>query len=69
METHFLFIMSIAVLFIGFFFLGLSGGVYEWRAFTNKPAWNGLTRPFLYIGLIFFVLGLILIYIFYPETL
>ncbi|WP_314067939.1 hypothetical protein [uncultured Vagococcus sp.] len=59
--------ISIVVLSIGFFFLGLSSTVYRWRAFMNKPAWNGLTRPFLIIGSIFFVVGLALVYLFYPK--
>ncbi len=61
-----LFLVSIGILFIGFLFLGLSGSIYRWRAFRNKPAWNGNTIPFLIIGSVFFIIGLILVYIFYP---
>lgn len=59
--------ISLVILFIGFIFLGLSGISFRWRAFTNKPAWNGLTKPFLLIGLLTFIIGLILVYIFYPK--
>ncbi|ACA56234.1 hypothetical protein ACLD43_11135 [Clostridium botulinum] len=61
-----LFLFSIIILFIGFFFMGMSKLSFKWRAFTNKPAWNGATIPFLMIGLVFFIIGLILVYIFYP---
>lgn len=61
-----LFLFSIIILFIGFFFMGMSNLSFKWRAFTNKPAWNGATIPFLMIGLVFFIIGLILVYSFYP---
>lgn len=61
-----LFLISMIILLIGFIFLGLSSISYRWRAFTNKKAWNGMTRPFLVLGLIFFVIGIGLVYIFYP---
>lgn len=64
--TNSLFLLSIIILFIGFLFMGMSGVSYRWRAFRNKPAWNGNTIVFLAIGLIFFISGLILVYIFYP---
>lgn len=64
--TNSLFIFSIIILFIGFLFMGLSGASYRWRAFRNKPAWNGNTLTFLAIGLVFFIAGLVLVYIFYP---
>lgn len=63
-----LFIGAVIVLFIGFLFLGLSGASFRWRAFTNKPAWDGLTKPLLVIGLIIFLIGLALVYFFYPES-
>lgn len=61
-----LFLLSIIILFIGFFFMAMSGVSYRWRAFRNKPAWNGNTLVFLAIGLVFFIAGLALVYIFYP---
>ncbi len=61
-----LFLFSIIILFIGFFFIGMSKLSFKWRAFTNKPAWNAATMPFLMLGLIFSIIGLILVYIFYP---
>lgn len=51
-----LFLFSIIILFIGFFFMGMSKLSFKWRAFTNKPAWNGATIPFLMIGLVFFII-------------
>lgn len=39
---------------------------YRFRAFTNKQAWNGKTFPFLVTGVIFSIVGIILVYIFYP---
>ncbi|MCY6959811.1 hypothetical protein OW729_14415 [Clostridium sp. ZC22-4] len=66
MMQNSLFLISIGILFIGFLFLGMSGFSFKWRAFTNKPAWNGNTLPFLVIGSIFSVTGLILVYVFYP---
>lgn len=64
--TNSLFLIGIITLFIGFFFIGMGRVFYRWRAFTNKPAWNGNTVVFLVIGLIFLIAGLVLIYIFYP---
>ncbi|QIL46776.1 hypothetical protein G7081_06705 [Vagococcus coleopterorum] len=61
-----LFLISIAVLFLGFAFLGLSGGIFRLRALTNKKAWDGWTKPFLLIGAVLFLVGLVLVYIFYP---
>lgn len=46
--------------------MGMSKLSFKWRAFTNKPAWNGATIPFLMIGIVFFIIGLILVYSFYP---
>lgn len=64
--TNSLFLLSVIILLIGFLFMGMSGASYRWRAFRNKPAWNGNTLVFLAIGLIFLIIGLILVYIFYP---
>lgn len=64
--TNNLLLFSIGILLIGFLFIGLGGISYRWRAFGNKPAWNGNTLPLLGIGLIFFVIGVILVYMFYP---
>ena len=64
--TNSLFLLSVIILFIGFIFIGMSGMSYRWRAFTNKKAWNGNTLVFLRIGLIFFIIGLALVYMFYP---
>ncbi|WP_041701440.1 hypothetical protein [Gottschalkia acidurici] len=61
-----LFLLSLIILFIGFAFIGMSGLSYRWRAFTNREAWNGNTLIYLLIGFIFFILGLMLVYIFYP---
>lgn len=66
MNNQFLFMISIFIFFIGAFLIGLSGMVYEWRAFTNKKAWNGLTKPLLFIGLPVTLIGIALIYLFYP---
>lgn len=64
--TNNLFLLSIGILLIGFLFIGLGGISYRWRAFRNKSAWNGNTLPLLGIGLVFFVIGIILVYMFYP---
>lgn len=64
--TNSLFLLSVIILFIGFLFMGMSSISYRWRAFRNKPAWNGNTVVFLVIGLVFFIIGLILVYMFYP---
>ncbi|MBW4827440.1 MAG: hypothetical protein KZY61_07345 [Clostridiaceae bacterium] len=64
--TDKLFMFSIGILLIGFLFLGLGNMSYRFRAFRNKQAWNGKTLPFLVIGVIFFITGIILVYIFYP---
>ncbi|MBU5484645.1 hypothetical protein KQI86_09905 [Clostridium sp. MSJ-11] len=64
--TNTLFLLSIIVLFIGFLFMGMSSASYRWRAFRNKPAWDGNTLVFLAIGLVFFIMGLALVYMFYP---
>lgn len=64
--TDNLFLLSIIILFIGFLFMGMGGVSYRWRAFRNKPAWNGNTLTFLAIGLVFFIAGLVFVYIFYP---
>lgn len=61
-----LFLLSVIILFIGFLFIGMSGVSYRWRAFRNKPAWNGKTLVFLSIGLVFFIIGLVLVYMLYP---
>ncbi|KAJ51710.1 amino acid transporter [Clostridium tetanomorphum] len=61
-----LFLFSIIVLFSGFLLMGISNASYRWRAFRNKPAWNGSTLPLLIIGLLLSIIGLILVYIFYP---
>lgn len=66
MDQQTLFLVAIAVLFIGFACLGISGAIFDWRAIRNKKAWNGLTKPFLVAGGLFTFLGLLLVYIFYP---
>lgn len=67
MENQISFIVSMVVLFVGAVFLSLSGISYRWRAFTNKRAWDGLTLPFLKIGILVFAIGLIMVYLFYPK--
>lgn len=64
--TNSLFLFSVIILFIGFLFIGMSGVSYRWRAFRNKPAWNGNTLVFLAIGVVFFIIGLVFVYMFYP---
>ncbi|MBU5292961.1 hypothetical protein FYJ27_09860 [Anaerosalibacter bizertensis] len=64
--TDKLYIFSIGILLIGFVFIGLGKMSYRFRAFTNKQAWNGKTFPFLVTGVIFSIVGIILVYIFYP---
>ncbi len=59
--------IGIIIFFIGLFFLAAAGINYRWRAFTNKKAWNGIAVPFTIIGLIIFVIGLVIIYINYPQ--
>lgn len=64
--TNNLYILSTGLLLIGMFLMGLGKISYRWRAFRNKPAWNGNTLPLFIIGLVLSVIGAILVYIFYP---
>lgn len=61
-----LFLISVGVLFIGFISLCIGSSIFKWRAFTNKPAWNGGTIPFIVLGSMFSILGILLVYVFYP---
>ncbi len=65
MENTF-FMISIAVLLIGMLCISVGGAIFKFRAFTNKQAWNGRTKPFLYTGIILFIIGLVLVYVTYP---
>lgn len=38
--------LSIGILLIGSLFIALGRISYRWRAFRNKPAWNGSTLAF-----------------------
>lgn len=58
---------SLIVFFLAAAFLGLSGMLYRWRAFTNKKAWNGMVLPFAVVGCLLMILALVLIYIHYPR--
>ena len=67
MAQNQLLISGLVSFFCGVFLLGLSGMVFRLRAFRNKPAWDGLTRPLLLLSLPFLLVGLVLIYWFYPK--
>ncbi|HBU12339.1 MAG TPA: hypothetical protein DEB31_06315 [Clostridiales bacterium] len=60
-------LIALIVLFTGVGFLALAGMVFHFRAIANKPAWNGMTKPFLLIGLIFLIIGLVLVYFAYKN--
>jgi uncharacterized membrane protein YgdD (TMEM256/DUF423 family) len=45
---------------VGFLFLICATFSYRFRAFTNKKAWDGKTRPFVKLALVFFVVGAVL---------
>lgn len=54
-----LFICSIIITCVGVFLLMIGGGIFQFRAITNKKAWEGKTKPFLKLGLVVFIPGLI----------
>jgi len=51
----------------GLLIVGLGGIVFRVRAVLNKPAWNGATLPLILIGLPIFVVGLVLMWAWYPR--
>jgi hypothetical protein len=62
-----LFMLSLLVLGFGVVLLSLSGISFKFRALCNKPAWGGATVPILFMGLGFFMPGLVLLFIFMPR--
>lgn len=54
-----LFWAGLIILAVGVLLL-LAGGIsFQGRAFKNKPAWEGRTRPLLIWGTITFIIGII----------
>jgi uncharacterized integral membrane protein len=62
-----MFTTSLIILGIGIVFLAMAGISFRLRAVFNKPAWNGATLPFLWIGLIFALIGGAMVAIFYSP--
>lgn len=55
--------IALALFFVGIALLAAGSITYQIRAFYNKKAWNGLTKPYLYAGVPASLLGLLLIFI------
>ncbi|SQC70615.1 Uncharacterised protein [Listeria fleischmannii subsp. fleischmannii] len=55
-----LFLITVVIFFLGVFFIGLSGGIFRWRALNNKKAWEGSVIPLLIVGVPITIIGLIL---------
>lgn len=53
-------LLSLGLLVIAFLFMGLAGTSFRIRAVLNKPAWGGLTKVFLMIGIIILMIGIVL---------
>jgi hypothetical protein len=60
-----LFVVTGVIFGIGISFLLLAGMTFRIRAMLNKPAWNGKTLPFLFIGLAAFAVGIVMFYFAY----
>lgn len=58
-----LLIIALLLLFTGIALLAAGSINYQVRAFYNKKAWNGWTKPYLYAGVPASLLGLLLIFI------
>ncbi|MBL1226978.1 hypothetical protein [Enterococcus sp. BWR-S5] len=56
-------IIALILLFTGIALLAAGSINYQIRAFYNKKAWNGLTKPYLWVGAPASLLGLLLIFI------
>lgn len=52
-------LISCGVIGGGVVLLMIGGGIFNYRAYTNKRAWEGKTKPFLKAGLLVTVLGII----------
>ena len=53
--------IGIEIFVIGVILAGIATANFKARAFTNKPAWGGITLPFGITGFIALVVGLIMI--------
>lgn len=53
-------LLALGLLAISFLFMGFAGTSFRIRAILNKPAWGGLTKVFLGIGIIVLTIGIIL---------
>lgn len=49
--------IGIYIFIAGIVFSGIGGMSFRFRAITNKPAWGGLTSPFMILGIIALVIG------------
>ena len=60
--------ISLVVLFIGIALIAIGGISFRVRAITNKPAWNGITKPFILVGIAIFIVGIVLVYFAYSSA-
>ena len=61
-----MFHLGLVILSVGAVFAALGSISFKFRAITNKKAWDGKTRPLLFFGAILIVIGMAIMYIFYP---
>lgn len=61
-----MFIFSMVILIFSYLLLTLATYTFKFRAFTNKKAWGGKTKPLLVSGAILFLIGIVMTYLFYP---
>lgn len=52
-------LISCGVIVVGVVLLMIGGGIFNYRAYTNKRAWEGKTKSFFKSGLLVTVLGII----------
>ncbi|MDR2157208.1 MAG: hypothetical protein LBO81_05465 [Clostridiales Family XIII bacterium] len=58
-------VYSLIIFGVGVLFMALAGISFRIRAILNKPAWGGATIPCALLGLPIFIVGSVMIYIFY----
>lgn len=56
-------IIALILVGIGMFFIILFRFIFKARAYSNRKAWNGGTALLLLLGMIFFSIGLTLLFI------
>ncbi|MDR2458314.1 MAG: hypothetical protein LBD41_07575 [Clostridiales Family XIII bacterium] len=50
---------SLVIFGIGVFFLAIGSISFRVRAVANKKAWGGITLPFILIGIVLIIIGIV----------